>query len=94
MLGGLHHIIALLHDGFCSLQEGYKYIIRLAANSVLQEALGWPLKRSVGRPPPTPASVTKLAHGAKRAGAQPTWNGTPTSSIRASGKWFGTDIGA
>jgi hypothetical protein len=31
--------------------EGYKYTIRLPANSVLQERIGWLLKRPVGRPP-------------------------------------------
>jgi hypothetical protein len=31
--------------------EGYKYTIRLPANSVLQELIGWLLKRPVGRPP-------------------------------------------
>jgi hypothetical protein len=30
--------------------EGYKYAIRLPANSVLQESIGWLLKRPVGRP--------------------------------------------
>ena len=31
--------------------EGYKYAIRLPANAVLQERIGWLLKRPVGRPP-------------------------------------------
>jgi len=31
--------------------EGYKYTIRLPANSVLQESIGWLLTRPVGRPP-------------------------------------------
>jgi Transposase DDE domain group 1 len=31
--------------------EGYKYAIRLPANSVLQESIGWLLKRPPGRPP-------------------------------------------
>ena len=31
--------------------EGYKYTIRLPANSVLQERIAWLLKRPVGRPP-------------------------------------------
>ena len=31
--------------------EGYKYTIRLPANSVLQELIGWLLKPPVGRPP-------------------------------------------
>jgi hypothetical protein len=31
--------------------EGYKYTIRLPANAVLQENIGWLLKRPVGRPP-------------------------------------------
>src|SRR6516164_1841174 len=31
--------------------EGYKYTIRLPANSVLQELIGWLLKRPVGWPP-------------------------------------------
>ena len=31
--------------------EGYKYTIRLPANTVLQERIGWLLKRPVGRPP-------------------------------------------
>ena len=31
--------------------EGYKYTIRLPANAVLQERVGWVLKRPVGRPP-------------------------------------------
>ena len=30
--------------------ESYKYTIRLPANAVLQERIGWPLKRPVGRP--------------------------------------------
>src|SRR5437588_1772336 len=32
-------------------KEGYKYTIRLPANSVLQKRIGWLLKRPVGRPP-------------------------------------------
>ncbi len=31
--------------------EGYRYTIRLPANAVLQERIGWLLKRPVGRPP-------------------------------------------
>jgi hypothetical protein len=31
--------------------EGYKYTIRLPANAVLQESIGWLLTRPVGRPP-------------------------------------------
>lgn len=31
--------------------EGYKYTIRLPANSVLQESIAWLLKRPAGRPP-------------------------------------------
>ena len=31
--------------------EGYKYTIRLKANAILQEAIGYLLKRPVGRPP-------------------------------------------
>ncbi len=31
--------------------EGYKYTIRLPANAVLQERIGWLLKRPVSRPP-------------------------------------------
>jgi hypothetical protein len=31
--------------------EGYKYTIRLPANSVLQESIAWMLKRPAGRPP-------------------------------------------
>ncbi len=31
--------------------EGYKYTIRLPANAVLQERIGWLIKRPVGRPP-------------------------------------------
>jgi hypothetical protein len=31
--------------------ESYKYIIRLPANSVLQERIGWMLKRPAGHPP-------------------------------------------
>ncbi len=31
--------------------EGYKYTIRLPANAVLRERIGWLLKRPVGRPP-------------------------------------------
>ena len=31
--------------------EGYKYTIRLPANAVLQERIGWLLKRPAGRPP-------------------------------------------
>ncbi len=31
--------------------EGFKYTIRLPANLVLQESVGWLLKRPVGRPP-------------------------------------------
>jgi hypothetical protein len=31
--------------------EGYKYTIRLPANAILQERIGWLLKRPVGRPP-------------------------------------------
>jgi hypothetical protein len=35
----------------CLEAEGYKYTIRLPANSVLQERIGWLLTRPVGRPP-------------------------------------------
>ena len=39
-------------DGYEFLEtEGYKYTIRLPANSVLQERIRWLLKRPVGRPP-------------------------------------------
>ena len=31
--------------------EGYKYTIRLPANSILQSSISWLLKRPVGRPP-------------------------------------------
>jgi len=31
--------------------EAYKYTIRLPTNAVLQERIGWLLKRPVGRPP-------------------------------------------
>ena len=31
--------------------EGYKYTIRLPANAILQERIGWLLERPVGRPP-------------------------------------------
>jgi hypothetical protein len=31
--------------------DGYKYTIRLPANAILQERIGWLLKRPVGRPP-------------------------------------------
>jgi PAS domain S-box-containing protein len=31
--------------------EGYKYTIRLPANAMLQESIGWLLKQPVGRPP-------------------------------------------
>ncbi|MFZ3005226.1 MAG: IS1380 family transposase [Phenylobacterium sp.] len=31
--------------------EGYKYTVRLPANAVLQDRIGWLLKRPVGRPP-------------------------------------------
>ncbi len=31
--------------------EGFKYTIRLPANAVLQDSIGWMLKRPVGRPP-------------------------------------------
>jgi Transposase DDE domain group 1 len=31
--------------------EGYKYTIRLPANSILQESIAWLLKRPIGRPP-------------------------------------------
>ncbi len=33
--------------------EGYKYTIRLPANRILQERIGYLLKRPVGRPPLT-----------------------------------------
>ena len=33
--------------------EGYKYMIRLPANRILQERIGYLLKRPVGRPPIT-----------------------------------------
>jgi len=35
----------------CLEAEGYKYTIRLPSNSVLQERIGWLLRRPVGRPP-------------------------------------------
>ena len=35
----------------CLEVEGYKYTIRLPANSVLQERIGWLLTRPIGRPP-------------------------------------------
>ena len=39
--------------------EGYKYTIRLPANSVLQERISWLLKRPVGRPP---HEVRRIVH--------------------------------
>ena len=70
--------------------EGYKYTIRLPANAVLQERIGWLLKLPAGRPP----------HGVRRYYSSfsyraASWdkalpviarsNGTPASCIRASG---------
>jgi hypothetical protein len=48
--------------------EAYKYTIRLAANSVLQQRVGWLLKRPVGAHRTkcaaiTPASAIKPGHG-------------------------------
>jgi hypothetical protein len=53
--------------------ESYKYTIRLPANSVLQESMGWLLKRTVAVrrlrcAAITPASATRPARGASRAG--------------------------
>jgi hypothetical protein len=39
-------------EGYDLLEaEGYKYTIRLPANSGLQERIGWMLKRPAGHPP-------------------------------------------
>ena len=70
--------------------EGIRYAIRLPANSVLQERIGYLLKRPVGRllrsrsGATTPASAT-----GRRAGTRPveSWqrsSGIPVSSIPAS----------
>jgi hypothetical protein len=50
--------------------EGMGYTIRLPANRVLQDKIGYLLKRPVGRPPravTTPASATRPAHGTSPA---------------------------
>ena len=70
--------------------EGYKYTIRLPANSVLQERIGWLLKRPVGRPPhevraTTPISATGRDHGRSRAGWWRRSSGIPVNCIRVSG---------
>ncbi len=41
------------NPGICEFleAENYKYTIRLLANSVLQQHIGWLLKRPIGRPP-------------------------------------------
>ncbi len=50
--------------------EGMGYTIRLPANRVLQDKIGYLLKRPAGRPPravTTPASATRPAHGTSPA---------------------------
>jgi hypothetical protein len=69
--------------------EGMGYAIRLPANRVLQDKIGYLLKRPVGRPPlrsaaTMPASITKPDHGGSPDEWWPRSSGTPASFIRAS----------
>jgi Transposase DDE domain group 1 len=69
--------------------ERIKYAIRLPANSVLHERIGYLLTRPVGRPP-TKCGVTmrisliRPEPGRSRAGSSPRSNGIRANSIRAS----------
>jgi hypothetical protein len=69
--------------------EGYKYTIRLPANAVLQERIGWLLKRPVGRPPNEvrryyASFSTRPGHGPSTVGWWRRSSGIPVSCIRAS----------
>jgi hypothetical protein len=68
--------------------EGYKYTIRLKANSILQESIAYLLTRPVGRPPDhvvrtMPASAIRQGHGTRSAASSPRWNGIPANWFRA-----------
>ena len=68
--------------------EGIKYAIRLPANRVLQERIGYLLKRPVGSPPMTCAAPMQLhLSGGKldrsRAASSPRSNGIRANFIRA-----------
>ena len=70
--------------------EGHKYTIRLPANSVLQERIGWLLRRPVGRPPHEVrryhASFSYQAGSwISRAAWWPRSSGIPVNCIRGSG---------
>jgi hypothetical protein len=69
--------------------EGYKYTIRLPANRILQERIGYLLKRPVGRPQSrpgdtTPASAIRRKAGRCHAASLPRSSGIPASFIPAS----------
>ena len=48
--------------------EGYKYTIRLQANRILQERIGYLLKRPVGRPQSRPGDTTPASALRRKAG--------------------------
>ena len=61
-------------------EAGYRYVIRLKANAVLEREIEHLLKRPVGRPLASPrcsttASSTRRSLGISRAGWWPRWNG-------------------
>ena len=69
--------------------EGIRYAIRLPANQVLQERIGYLLKRRSADHPrsrscPTPASTTRPTAGPRRAEWWPRSSGTRASCIPAS----------
>ena len=70
--------------------EDYKYAIRLPANRVLQERIGYLLKRPVGRPPNHGAAILRQLQlsgrkaGASHAASSPRSSGTPANFIPAS----------
>src|SRR4249920_2609023 len=71
--------------------EGIGYTIRLPAYRVLQDRIGYLLKRPVGRPPhevrryfASSASPIRRRAGTGRATWWPRWNGIPASCTRAS----------
>ncbi len=66
--------------------EDYKYTIRLKANAILQERIGYLLTRPVGRRPimwsaPMPASAIRQGHGTGSAASLPKLSGIPANSI-------------
>jgi Transposase DDE domain group 1 len=69
--------------------EGIKYAIRLPANCVLQERIGYLLTRPLGRPPNRRGDIVSISPikpeaGRSRAGSSPRSNGIRVNFIRAS----------